>query len=98
MKIDFKGLTLEELKLIHSRRTGKKPAGGWKDALEELALRSQEELKLCGDHIILPLTVRDFARNLFALQGDRLCYRSDPEAPFAPAESMEYAPEGIRCK
>ena len=98
MKIDFKGLTLDELKLIHSRRTGKKPAGGWKDALEELALRSQEELKLSGDHIILPLTVRDFARNLFAVQGNQLCYRSTPDEQFAPVNSMEYDSEGIRRK
>ena len=98
MPIDFHGLTTDELKLIHSRRTGKKPAGGWKDALEELAVRSQEALKYCGDHIILPLTVRDFARNAFAVQNNQLYYRSNPNEPFAPANSMEYDSEGIRCK
>lgn len=96
MAIDFGDLTLDELKKIKSLRSGKKPAGGWKDALEELALRSQEQLKLCGDHIILPLIVRDFARRCFGWMDDKLYYRTSTEQPFSLAVSQEYDAAGHR--
>ena len=96
MNIDFGNLTLDELKKIKSLRSGKKPAGGWKDALEELALRSQEQLKYCGDHIILPLIVRDFALRRFGWMDGKLYYRTTADQPFAPAGSQEYDAAGER--
>ena len=96
MPIDFQGLTLEELKNIKAARMERKPAGGWKDELEKLAQRSQEELKLCGDHIILPLVVRDFASKCFALQNGKLCYRKNPDSKFQLLASHEYNSDGSR--
>lgn len=96
MDIDFGHLTLDELKNIKSLRTGKKPSGGWKDELENLALRSQEQLKYCGDHVILPLTVRDFANGCFAWKDGVLYYRPSQEHSFAPAASLEYDADGKR--
>lgn len=96
MDVDFGGLTLEELKSVHAARQGKKPAGGWKDKLEVLALSSQEKLKHCGDHIILPLVVRDFARKCFAVKNGQLYYRYSTEEPFAPCTSNEYDLNGLR--
>lgn len=96
MPINFEELTLEMLKKIKNARPAKKPAGGWKDALEALAQRSQEELKLCGDHIILPLVVRDFANRCFAWQNGNLYYRKDTKSDFCLLESHEYTPDGSR--
>ena len=96
MDIDFGGFTLDQLKAIKAARPQRKPSGGWKDDLEALALRSQDALKLCGDHIILPLTVRDFARRCFAWQDNQLYYRSDVTQPFAPVVSQEYDSNGKR--
>lgn len=96
MTIDFAGLTLDELKNIKANRPERKPAGGWQDELEALALRSQESLKTCGDHIILPLVVRDFARKCFAYQNSKLYYRPTLKDEFKEAVSNEYAADGSR--
>jgi len=90
MAIDFGGLELEDLKNIYAARQGKKPAGGWQDELEKLALRSQNALKICGDHQILPKVVCDFARRCFAVKGSQLYYRANPDAEFAPSDAREY--------
>ena len=96
MPIEFEGLTLDELKKIHANRPERKPSGGWNDALEALALRSQNSLKVCGDHVILPLVVRDFARKCFACQSGKLYYRQDFSAEFKEVISNEYASDGKR--
>ena len=96
MPIDFQGLTLEELKKIKANRPERKPVGGWKDELEALAMRSQNELKISGDHIILPLVVRDFAGKCFAWKDNKLYYRKDTAAEFKVLESNEYNPDGTR--
>ncbi len=96
MPIDFGTLTLPELKNIKASRQGKKPAGGWKDPLEILALSSQEKLKRCGDHVILPLVVRDFARKCFACKNGQLYYRATPDQDFIKNPSNEYTPDGLR--
>ena len=96
MPIDFQGLTLNELKQIKANRPPRKPAGGWRDQLEALALRSQEELKICGDHVILPLVVRDFARKCFAWQDGKLYYRINSSENFVQLTSNEYSADGNR--
>lgn len=94
MNIDFQGITLPELQKIYESRQGKKPAGGWQDDLEKLALRSQEELKYCGDHVILPAVVRDFAKKCFAYQDNKLYYRSDIDSEFVPVNMPLYGSDG----
>lgn len=96
MPVDFNGLTLEQLKAIRANRPARKPAGGWQDDLEALALRSQESLKICGDHIILPLVVRDFAKKCFAYQNGKLYYRPHTDSEFKAVVSNEYTPDGKR--
>ena len=96
MPIDFRGLTLDELKAVKAARPERKPSGGWQDSLEELALRSQEELKLCGDHIILPLIVRDIAGKCFAFQNGKLYYRKNVNEQFRVADGSEYDSQGER--
>ena len=96
MPIDFGGMTLDYLKSVKASRPARKPAGGWKDDLEALALRSQEALKYCGDHIILPLTVRDFAHRCFAIKDNKLWYRATVDQPFAPITGNEYTIDGKR--
>jgi folate-dependent phosphoribosylglycinamide formyltransferase PurN len=96
MSMDFGDLTLEELRGINALRTGKKPAGGWPDKLAEFASLQQDLLKVAGDHIILPLVVRDFARKCFALADDKLYYRASTSEPFCEAKSNNYDANGLR--
>ena len=96
MPLDLAGITMDELKTIKANRPERKPAGGWQDKLEALALSSQDKLKVCGDHIILPLVVRDFAGKCFAYQNGKLYYRTSVKAEFKAAVSNEYAPDGSR--
>jgi len=97
MAMDFKGHTPEEFRSIAALRSGKKPVGGWQDELEKFALHQQELLKSAGDHIILPLVVRDFARRCFALDNSgKLFYRQDPSLEFTEARFHEYDANGAR--
>ncbi len=96
MPVEFGSLTLEQLRGIRAARCGRKPAGGWRDELENLARREQERLKLHGDHMIFPLVVRDFAEGRFAERDGQLFYRRGDD-DFEPAESLEYDSEGRRC-
>ncbi len=95
MTIDHKGMTLESMQAVESRRQGRKPAGGWQDELEMLASELQDKLKIAGDHIVLPLTVRDFARQCFALVNDQLFYRKSASEPFQAVKHVEYDQNGI---
>jgi len=94
--VDFDGLTLEEMKNIRAARKGKKPAGGWGDKLEQLAQKMQEKLKIQGDHVILPLVVRDFARRCFAYADKQLYYRPTPEMEFELVTDNGYNADGTR--
>ena len=91
-------IALEELQKIRNARQGRKPAGGWQDELEKLAFQLQEQLKIWGDHMILPLIVRDFARRCFAWDNNTLYYRSSPDQAFQVAETLEYDQDGKRKK
>jgi len=96
MPVDLKGFTVEELQAICDRRPDKKPRGGWNDELEKLALDLQNRLKITGDHIILPLVVRDFAKKCFAFQDGQLYYRSETDQPFTALSVHSYTPDGCR--
>lgn len=98
MPIEFDGLTLERLKSVKAARTGRKPAGGWKDELEELAKKSQNQLKYAGDHHIFPLVVRDFARQCFAVKGGKLYFRPDAAQDFSTDWAGEYDEKGLRLR
>jgi folate-dependent phosphoribosylglycinamide formyltransferase PurN len=76
VKIDLMGYELEELSRIYAARPGRRPAGGFKDILEEIAGKNQNNLKMFGDWVVFPKTVHDFAAGVFWSSADgTLFYR-----------------------
>ena len=76
--IDFRDKSLDELKVIAAARPAKRPPGGFKDTLEDIAKINQEKLKESGDWIVFPPAVNDFAAGNFARdEKDGLFYRED---------------------
>ncbi len=65
--IDYMGFPLPELKEVAQKRPLKRPVGGFKDGLENVAKHNQELLKCNGDWIVFPKAIDDFAKNKFAL-------------------------------
>lgn len=72
VKIDFKGYSLSELKDLFSKRPSNRPAGGYKDILENMASENQNLLKEDGDWIVFPPAVNDFAAGRFALDENNI--------------------------
>ena len=72
--IDFMGFSLSELKTVAGVRPPRRPVGGYKDILENVAKHNQECLKQGGDWIVFPRVVNDFALNNFAVDGERKLY------------------------
>jgi folate-dependent phosphoribosylglycinamide formyltransferase PurN len=70
VKIDFKGHSLQKLKEIAQKRDSKRPVGGYKDLLEEIADYNQGLLKENGDWVVFPPVVDDFAAGNFGLDED----------------------------
>jgi len=92
--IDLQGVSLEELKGMAAVRPEKRPIGGYKDRLEEIAVANQEKLKENGDWVVFPKAVEDFAAGNFACQGDQLYYHADEK--WQAIETVEYSLTGIR--
>jgi folate-dependent phosphoribosylglycinamide formyltransferase PurN len=67
VEVDLHGKTLMELKSIAANRPERRPVGGFKDELEEIAALNQEQLKIYGDWIVFPPVIDDFASGKFAL-------------------------------
>ena len=86
--IDLKGEKVEALRAIAAARPDKRPAGGYKDRLAELAALNLERLKRGGDWQVLPGVVRDFAKGCYALSDDnQLFYRIGGK--FHPVETVQ---------
>ncbi len=68
--VDLQQYTVEELQKIASQRQKPRPVGGYKDALNTIALHNLELLKQAGDWQVLPGVVNDFAAGRFALADD----------------------------
>ncbi|OGV54660.1 MAG: hypothetical protein A2017_19265 [Lentisphaerae bacterium GWF2_44_16] len=80
VKIDLHGKSLNELKAIAAARPAKRPPGGFKDILEDIAKANQEILKENGDWIVFPPAVDDFAAGNFGLdEKSNLFYRENNE-------------------
>jgi folate-dependent phosphoribosylglycinamide formyltransferase PurN len=76
--IDLKSYSRERLIDIYNRRSVKRPIGGYKDDLEEVAKYNQELLKINGDWIVFPRAINDFAKNNFALDKEnQLLYKEN---------------------
>ncbi|HOK03709.1 MAG TPA: formyltransferase family protein [Victivallales bacterium] len=67
-------IDIERLCEIRKKRPLQKPAGGYKDALEEIAKEHQEKLKIFGDWTVFPPVVADFAKGLFSYDEDNNLY------------------------
>ena len=80
VKIDFQGKTFAELQSLSVKRPEKRPVGGFKDELEEIADHNQTLLKEQGDWLVFPPAVDDFAAGNFGLdESDQLHYTIDGE-------------------
>ncbi len=70
VKIELNGMELGDLRNRKEARPPKKPAGGYLDTLEFIALDNQERLKKHGDWTIFPVAVEEFAAGHYALDDD----------------------------
>jgi len=78
VKIDLRGKSPEELRKTAAARPAKRPPGGFRDILEDIAKANQEILKENGDWIVFPPAVNDFAAGNFARdEKEKLFYRAD---------------------
>ncbi len=77
VKINLMNHSLEELKNIAQKRLKKRPMGGYKDILEEVAEENQELLKINGDWEVFPPTVAKFADSLYAMdENNQLMFKN----------------------
>lgn len=89
VEADFMGFTLDELKRMAAERPASRPPGGFKDSLERIAAKNQDDLKAKGDWTVFPPVVEDFAAGRFALDdGGGLLWRADGIC--VPAKTVEY--------
>ncbi len=78
--MDFKGLSFDDIEKLNSERPDKRPVGGYKDELEDVADHNQTLLKENGDWIVFPPAVDDFAAGNFGLdENHQLHYMVDGE-------------------
>lgn len=77
LQLDLQGFTCAQLLEIYNNRPERKPAGGWKDALSEIASTNQERLKEKGDWVVFPQVVNDFAAGKFAIENGDLYFKED---------------------
>lgn len=75
--LDLQGFTHAQLLEIYKKRPERKPAGGWKDALSEIASANQERLKEKGDWVVFPQVVNDFAAGKFAIENGDLYFKRE---------------------
>ncbi len=74
VKIDLGNTNLETIKEIFETRPPRRPPGGYKDLLEEIARKNQENLKINGDWVVFPPAVKDFASGKFGHDENNALY------------------------
>ena len=94
MAIDFGGLTRLDCAKIAAERPEKRPIGGYKDALEQLAELNQERLKYAGDHTVFPPVVEAFAAGRYRLDDAGRLYFAVAAADLRPIKTVEYGSDG----
>lgn len=93
VEIDFMGYSLSKLKDLASKRVAKRPVGGFKDELEDVAKHNQELLKEGGDWVVFPQVVEAFAAGLYALDEQKsLLFKQNKD--WINIKTIEY---GIDC-
>ena len=88
--IDFQGLSRDELLAAMCRRPDKRPAGGFKDAMEKVASHNQDRLKERGDWTVFPPVVRAFAEGRFALDEKKKLLWLDGKSTAIPVKTVEF--------
>jgi len=90
VEIDPKGKTLDDFKSLSSSRPDKRPVGGFKDELEDIADHNQTLLKEQGDWIVFPPAVEDFAAGRFAFDEDENQLYYDIDGAWKAIKTVEY--------
>ncbi|RMG83472.1 MAG: hypothetical protein D6707_01030, partial [Bacteroidetes bacterium] len=91
--VNLYGYTIEELRCCLSKRPKKRPKGGFKDILEDIAYKNLENLKVNGDWIVFPQVVADFATGKFALdEKQNLYFQKDNR--YIKIKTVEYGVDG----
>lgn len=90
--VDLRGESVDSLQAVMAGRPAKRPVGGYKDRLEEVANVNLERLKIGGDWEVFPKVVFDFARGQFGAEGDELFFRMGRK--WVPVETVVYSADG----
>lgn len=91
--VELGGYSLDALRAMAASRPARRPKGGFRDGLSEVAARNLQHLKEAGDWTILPRVTADFAAGRFGTDGTQLFFRQ-PQGSFRPVRTVEYRPDG----
>lgn len=94
--IDLEGTPLAEWRQIAAARPAVRPSGGYGDALEQLARKHQERLKVGGDWVVLPRVVTAFAEGRYGRDATGLCFRAARE--WQPVTTVVFGPAGLELR
>ena len=87
--VDLEGISLEELQQIRQSRI----RGPFNDKLRKIAADNVEELKVSGDHVVLPPVVRFFAEGRYGIDKDgKLHFRKD-DGSWMAVKTLEFSPD-----
>lgn len=93
VKIDLGKNKLEDIIKIYESRPSQRPPGGYKDVLEEIAMQNQENLKINGDWVVFPPTVKDFASGKFGHDENNFLYYM-VDGIWKKIKTVEYSASG----
>lgn len=89
VKIDFCGNSLEALFDCAKKRPESRPVGGYKDLLEDVAKKNQENLKEGGDWVVFPPVIEDFASGNYGIdEAQNLFLKEDGN--WKPISTIEF--------
>lgn len=88
--VELMGAGIEDLRSEFSART--KPP--YQDRLREIARKNVENLKIHGDHVVLPLVTEAFARGRLGNdEKGNLCFKTE-KSGWVPARTVEFNADG----
>ena len=94
VKIDLGGNNPEDIDKIYGSRPPQRPPGGYKDLLEEIARKNQENLKINGDWMVFPPAVKDFASGKFGYDESNFLYYL-VDGNWKKIKTVEYSQTGF---
>ncbi|MCX6986340.1 MAG: hypothetical protein NT118_16575 [Lentisphaerae bacterium] len=94
VKIDLGGSKPEDIDKIYRSRPPQRPPGGYKDILEEIAKKNQENLKINGDWVVFPPAVKDFASGKFGHDENNFLYYL-ADGGWKKIKTVEYSQTGF---